>query len=205
MDVIVVANQKGGSGKTTLVRNLAVAADNAVMIDRDPQGSLTAWWNRRAADAPPLVQIRGTLAETLDALRDTSSVETVFVDTPPSVSPALAETIEQADLVLVPIRPTPDDLDAVGPILDMVEGAGRPFLLVLSQVKPRTRLAADALAALAQHGPVAPVLVHDRVDFPTAAISGQAVTELPTAAAAAREVRALLDYVRTQLRKSARR
>lgn len=204
MQVVVIANQKGGSGKTTLARNLAVAAGNAVLIDRDPQGSLTAWWNRRAADEPPLVQIQGTLAATIEALRK-ASVELVIIDTPPAVSPALAETIEQADLVLIPIRPTPDDLDAVGPILDMVEGAGRGFVFVLSQVKPRTRLAADALAALAQHGRVAPVFLHDRVDFPTAAISGQAVTEMPAAAAAEREVRELLDYVRTQMRKSARR
>lgn len=204
MQVVVIANQKGGSGKTTLARNLAVAAGNAVLIDRDPQGSLTAWWNRRAADEPPLVQIQGTLAATIEALRK-ASVELVIIDTPPAVSPALAETIEQADLVLIPIRPTPDDLDAVGPILDMVEGAGRSFIFVLSQVKPRTRLAADALAALAQHGRVAPVFLHDRVDFPTAAISGQAVTELPAAPAAEREVRELLEYVRTQMRKSARR
>lgn len=204
MHVVVIANQKGGSGKTTLARNLAVADGNAVLIDRDPQGSLTSWWNRRATDEPPLVTLQGSLADTLAAL-DRAGVDLVVIDTPPAVSPLLAETIGHADLVLIPVRPTPDDLDAVGPILDMVETAGRSFVFVLSQVKARTRLASDAVAALAQHGRVAPVYLHDRVDFPTAAIFGQAVTETPSATAADREVRGLLQYVRTQLSKAAKR
>jgi chromosome partitioning protein len=52
MKVIVLASQKGGVGKSTLTGNLAVAADlagdgPAVLIDTDPQGSLSAWWNAR--------------------------------------------------------------------------------------------------------------------------------------------------------------
>jgi cellulose biosynthesis protein BcsQ len=54
MYVIVLASQKGGAGKTTLAAHLAVAAEAAgdgpaVLIDTDPQGSLSAWWNVRKA------------------------------------------------------------------------------------------------------------------------------------------------------------
>ena len=59
MYVIVLASQKGGAGKTTLAAHLAVAAEAAgdgpaVLIDTDPQGSLSAWWNVRKADSPKL-------------------------------------------------------------------------------------------------------------------------------------------------------
>jgi chromosome partitioning protein len=71
MQTIVIASQKGGSGKTTLTRNLAVAlGDDVAVIDTDPQGSLTAWWNRRDAETPALINIDGGLPETLQALDD---------------------------------------------------------------------------------------------------------------------------------------
>ena len=92
-----------------------------------------------------------------------------------------------------------DSLDAVGPTLDMIEGAGKNFCFVLSQAKPNTRLVGRTLPALASHGKVSPVVIHHREDYPTAALDGRAVTELGSRAAAA-EVRELLDYVRLQLR-----
>ena len=57
MHVIVLASQKGGAGKTTLSRHLAVEAERAgegpvILIDADPQGGLAGWWNRRRADTP---------------------------------------------------------------------------------------------------------------------------------------------------------
>ncbi|MBV8705004.1 MAG: ParA family protein, partial [Acetobacteraceae bacterium] len=59
MRTIVLASQKGGAGKTTLAAHVAVAAEAAgagptVLIDTDPQGSLSAWWNVREADTPAL-------------------------------------------------------------------------------------------------------------------------------------------------------
>ena len=76
-------------------------------------------------------------------------------------------------------------------------------MFVLTQAKPRTRLQMQAVMALAKHGKLAPTVVHDRQDFPTAAISGKAVTEIEPETAAAREIKEVLDYVLTQLRKEA--
>ena len=147
--------------------------------------------------------MQGTLADTLAAL-EAGGIKFAFIDTPPSVNPGLADIIRQADFVLIPVRPTPDDLDAVGPVLEMVERSGRPFGFVLSQVKARTRLALEAVPELAQHGRVAPVLIHDRVDYPTAALTGRGVTEMGESAAAY-EITQLLSYVMPQLRKDARK
>jgi chromosome partitioning protein len=200
---VVVASQKGGSGKTTLARNLAVAAgDGAALVDTDPQGSLTDWWNRRQAEVPALARLDGDMSAGLAALAE-GGVELVLVDTPPSVHPWLSDLLRLADLVLIPVRPSPDDLAAVSATLDLVEAAGRPFAFVVSQAKPGTILAREAVPALAQHGRVAPVLVHDRVEFPTAAIEGRGVTERE--GPGAEEVRQLLHYVMTQLRKRAKK
>lgn len=204
MHVVVVANQKGGAGKTTVTRNLAVAAgEDVAIVDRDPQGSVTAWWNRRKAEAPALVPVTGTLAETLDALRE-AGARLVFVDTPPAANADLAGIIAEADLVLIPVRPSPDDLDAVGPTLDLIAAAQKPFCFILTQATARTRLALEAVPELAQHGRVAPVVMHTRQDYPTAALSGLGVTEVGETAAAA-EVQQLLTYVMTQLTKDARK
>lgn len=202
MQTIVIASQKGGSGKTTLTRNLAVAlGDGVVLIDTDPQGSLTAWWNRREAETPVLVSIGDGLPVTLDALRE-AGVKMVLIDTPPSAHAFIADVIARADLVIVPVRPTPDDLDAVGPTLDMIESAGRDFVFVMSQAKKRTRLALETVPALAQHGKVSPVVIHDRVEFPTAAVSGRTVIEMGDGPAAA-EIHDLVIYLRKQLKKEA--
>jgi chromosome partitioning protein len=203
MHTIVVASQKGGSGKTTLTRNIAVAVGaDVALIDTDPQGSLTAWWNRRAAETPALIGIDNGLPATLDALRE-AGIKLVLIDTPPSAHAFVSDVIGLADLVIVPVRPTPDDLDAVGPTLDMIEAAGRNFVFVVSQAKPRTRLALETIPALAQHGKVSPIVIHDRVEFPTAALDGRGVIETANGhgSMAATEINALVAYLRRQLSK----
>jgi chromosome partitioning protein len=209
MKVVVAASQKGGSGKTTLVRSLAVVAEvrhaPVVMLDTDPQGSLTTWYNRRAAETPQLAQL-GTqsIDEVLGRLR-AAGAALAIVDTPPSVHLFVRELIAAADLVLVPVRPSPDDLGAIGPTLELIEAAGRPFAFVITQAKPRTRLAAEALRVLAEHGRVAPAVLHDRTDYPVAAVSGLAASESAPDGKAALEIAELLGFIERQLASKGRR
>ena len=199
MKIIVVASQKGGSGKTTTARNLAVAyGPGSALIDTDPQGSLTSWWKRREAETPVLARVDGDMKKTLAGLK-AAGLELVIIDTPPSAHAFVADVIALADLVLVPVRPTPDDLDAVGPTLDMIEDAARNFAFVVNAARPKTRLVANTLPALARHGKVSPAVIHERVEFPTAALDGRGVVETGDGAAAA-EVRELLAYVQDQLK-----
>jgi chromosome partitioning protein len=207
MNIIVVASQKGGAGKTTLLRSLAVAmqqmGEATAILDTDPQGSLTSWWNRREEQTPTLVKIDPNDFEAGAGKLQAAGIEHLFIDTPPSVHPQLAKILARATLAIVPVRPSPDDLDAVGDTLSLIEAAGCPFMFVLTQAKPRTRLQMQAVLALAKHGKLAPTVIHDRTDFPTAAITGRTVTEIEQEGPSASEVRDVLAYVLTQLRKSA--
>ena len=98
MHVIVLASQKGGAGKTTLAAHLAVAAEAtgdgpAVLIDADPQGSLSAWWNVREAQIPALAP--ATIAELpikLVALAEAGYAVAV-VDTPPAITEAITAVV----------------------------------------------------------------------------------------------------------------
>lgn len=208
MHIIVAASQKGGAGKTSLIRSLAVGTQQlygpTAILDTDPQGSLTSWWNRREAQEPVLVKFDMTDFEAGAEKLRAAGIEFLYVDTPPSVHPEMAGLLARASLAVVPVRPSPDDLDAVGDTLALIEEAGCPFLFVLTQAKPRTRLQMQAVMALAKHGKLAPTVIHDRTDFPTAAIGGRTVTEIEPETASSREVKEVLEYVMTQVRKDSR-
>jgi chromosome partitioning protein len=214
MRVVMVAKQKGGVGATTLVRELGVAAAAAgkrvVFVDLDPQGTLRGWWNRRtegqdsdpnpALAAPAPSQMAAAINELQSA-----GTDICIIDTPPSVHPFLAGVMQFADLILLPTRPTTDDLDALPAILDMAEDAGRPFAFVVTQAPPgKSRLYDDAMPLLAQRGRVAPPL-RIRGDFPMAAATGRAAIEMAPKGKAAEEVRALWQFVAADLAKAGRK
>lgn len=200
MKTLVIASQKGGAGKTTLAAHLAVAAElagagPAVLIDTDPQGSLAAWWNSREADAPALAA--ASLAELpakLEALK-AAGFKLAVIDTPPAITDAIRDVVKLADLVLIPTRPSPHDLRAVGSTVDIAQDAARPFAFAVTQAKPTARLTVQAVAALSAHGPVAPAIVHDRVDYAASMVDGRTVQETDPKGRSADEVGQLLSFV----------
>ena len=214
MRTVMVAKQKGGVGATTLAREVGVAAAAAgqrvVFLDLDPQGTLRGWWNRRTEGAeddpnPGLASpAPAALAGALEELR-AARVDLVIVDTPPSVHPFLGGVMRLADLVLLPTRPTTDDLDALAAVLDLVEEAGVPFAFVVTQAPAgKSRLYDDAVPVLAQRGRVAPAL-RLRADFPVAAATGRTATEAAPSGKAAEEVRDLWRFVAADLAKAGRK
>lgn len=226
MHVLALISQKGGVGKTTLAAHLGVQASLVVppsalppagpptsrrarllapasvaLIDTDPQGSLAAWWNRREAGTPAFVAASLTqLSAQLDELR-AGGVDLVVIDTPPALGDTITQVARLADLILIPVRPSPHDLHAVGATVDLVEHLGRPLAFVVSGATARTRIAAEAAVALSQHGRVAPVSVHHRTDFASSMTDGRTVMELAAESRSAQEVQALWKYVDTLLRK----
>lgn len=204
MRVIVLASQKGGSGKTTLSGHLAVQAELSgagpvALIDTDPQGSLAKWWNARAAATPAFVSARfDNLANDLQNLR-AQGFRLVFIDTPPAVTQAIAKVVGHADLVVLPTRPSPHDLRAVGATVEIAEAHAKPMVFVLNAATARAKITAEAAVALSQHGTVAPVTLHHRVDYAASMTDGRTVMEYNANCPSAKEVRELWEYMRERL------
>jgi chromosome partitioning protein len=170
-------------------------------VDTDPQGSLADWWNQRTVETPAFAAVEiGRLAAHMTALRR-QRINLVLIDTPPALIDTIKAAIVVADLVLIPARPSPHDLRAVGVIVEIAEQAGKPFCFVVNGAAPRSLIAVEGRDALAQHGPVAPVILHQRIDFATSMIDGRTVGELNPQSRSAQEITQLWNYVKGQLRK----
>ena len=207
MHVIAIASRKGGAGKTTLASHLSVQAESAgagpvALIDTDPQGGLAGWWNAREAETPHWIDPALGLPATVTAARD-AGYGVLIIDTPPSVAETIAGVIEVADLVVIPVRPSPNDLRAVGGTIEIARRARKRMVFVVSQATQRARITAEAAIALSQHGTVAPVMIHSRVDFASSMTGGATVGELDPDCRSAAEVRDPWTYLRNLLNEDA--
>src|SRR3954451_12542483 len=204
MRVIALASQKGGSGKTTIAAHLAVQAGRvgegpAVLVDIDEQGSLGEWWRERKDDTPALATVKvGDLEANLAELRKYGTALAI-IDTPPNLTGSIERVISTVDLVLIPARPSPHDLRAVAATVDMAKRAGKPFLFVVNGAAPRANITAEAVAALSEHGRVAPVILYQRTDYAASMIDGRTVMETATGGRSAREIADLWSYVYAQI------
>lgn len=200
MQVLAIASRKGGSGKTTLTGHLAVEAERqgigpVAIMDIDPQGSLADWWNERAATTPSFVNTTlDTLEHDIQELRE-AGIRFLIIDTPPAITRAIRDVIRVADMVLIPTRPSPHDLRAVAATVTMVEESGKPLVFVLNAATPRARITNEAIVALSQHGPLAPSIVHQRVDFASSMIDGRTVMEVSNTSLAISEIECLWKYL----------
>src|SRR5215472_19304152 len=204
MLVVVMAAQKGGCGKTTLCGHLAVEAENTgsgpvAIIDTDPQGSLSQWWNARSAETPQFAKVGARDLESALGHLKRSGISLVLIDTPPAISESIAQVIAHADLVLIPTRPSPHDLRAVGATVDIAERHGKPVIFVINAATARARITSESAVALSQHGTVAPVTIHHRVDFAASMIDGRTVGEVVPDSQSAREVTELWLYIQGKL------
>ena len=115
MNVIAFASRKGGSGKSTLAAHLSTQAgrpSRTLLIDCDPQGSLTLWHKLRRTEKPKLVSVNRGIVEIVKAAKR-EGYEWVFIDTPPNQSAVVSEAIRAATLVIIPARATVFDMMAV--------------------------------------------------------------------------------------------
>lgn len=205
MHVIAVLNQKGGAGKTTLATHLARAIQlmgaGVVLVDSDPQGSARDWAAVREDQPVPVIGIdRPTLER--DLARIAAGQDYAVIDGAPQAHDLAVSAIKAADLVLIPVQPSPYDVWATSDLVDLVKqrrelADGRPLAaLVLCRVIRGTRIEREATRALEGYGlPILEAGIMQRVIYPGSAAQGTTVLDKAPSSNAAREVRAVADAV----------
>lgn len=182
--VITIAQQKGGSGKTTLAVNLAVAlvrqGRSVALLDTDPQGSLGRWFmTRRAAGIEDLeFSTASAWGVSYECEKLKKVHDFVIVDTPPKVDADLRPALRESDLVLVPVSASQVDVWATESVLDLARRERRPAMLVLNRAKAGTRVLAEVTTALAEFDVLqAATMIGNRVAYAETLGQGKGVLE----------------------------
>ena len=201
--VYTVAQQKGGAGKTMLAANLAAALATrrrVALVDIDPQRSLTRWYAIRKARARPAAALTCSdlsgwrLSAELDRLRRDHDV--VLLDSPPQIDTEAKLAVRGADLVLVPVQPSPPDFWAAEATLKLAQSERRPARIVFNRVPAASRLRDAMLAEIAERKLASfPTALGNRTAYPQAFAEGLGVTESAPRSVAAAELLALLQEI----------
>ncbi|SMX38296.1 ParA family partition ATPase [Maliponia aquimaris] len=206
--VITVAQQKGGSGKTTLAAHLALGfrglGRKVALVDLDPQGSLGRWFMTRMETAPETCEgldfaTSSAWGVSYEVRKLSSANDIVIIDTPPKADSDLRPALRVADLVVVPVSVSHIDLWATEGVLDLAARENRDTLLVMNRTRAGTRLNAEVATAAARLGAdVAQASLGNRVGYAEAMGQGRGAQE-GTRTPARDEIAALLAEVAERL------
>jgi chromosome partitioning protein len=185
MKVVLVMSPKGGSGKSTTVRNLSVlaVADGlaTAALDLDVQGTLSHWFKVRSKlDGVGAVDVRYAAVENGAAALRSLEADVVFVDTPTAVERSPKEVkalIRAADVVVIPTQPTDDDVRSVKTMMATVAELGRPGAYLINRVRQRVKEAEGARSSLGKTGHVLAAGIPDSVEVQRAMTHGYGVAE----------------------------
>ena len=203
MKIIAVVAQKGGTGKSTVTANLAVAAQlggrKTLIADADPQGSLVDWAKTRQAKSPLVVPVKASAIHPTRYAVERSGLDLMFIDTRCSALEDSLEAAKAAHLTLIVVRPTAVDLRAIAKTVEDLKPLGRPTAFVINQA-PCQRVGREpvmvAIDLLIGYGlPVAPVGLRNRLVYQAAFARGLGVQEADPTSRAADEIGALWSYV----------
>jgi chromosome partitioning protein len=204
MYVLALVNQKGGSGKSTLAVGVAVAAmengERVAFVEADPQGTISKWKERRENPYPRVVRVADP-AEIEGALfrLEAEGMWLAIIDTAATNNALAMRAIARADLCLIPVRPSPADIEAAIPTLMAIRRFNRRFAFVLNQTPPRGCRLSEAATSLNSLGVLALPYVGQRNDHQDALGAGLGVTEFAQGGRASEEIRELWRWVLKKL------
>ena len=199
--VITIAQQKGGAGKTTVAAHLAVAlaqkGNRVAILDIDPQGSLSHWHEIREKrfgegyTGLTHVAVSGwRVASEVSRMKKQSDF--IIIDSPPHTETEARTAIRAADLIIIPVQPSPTDLWATKPTLALANAEKVPVRVLLNRVSANSKLAVKIAEELAD---LAETTLGNRVVFASALMEGRGVTEADPNSAAAGEMKNLVKEV----------
>src|SRR5712672_4100 len=206
--VLALVTQKGGSGKSTLAVGLAVAAmengERVAFVEADPQGTISKWKERRDNPYPRVVRVADpTEIEGALPRLEAEGIWLGIIDTAATNNALAMRAIARADLCLIPVRPSPADIEASIPTLFAIRRLNRRFAFVLNQTPPRGCRLSEAATSLNSLGVLTLPYVGQRNDHQDALGAGLGVTEFAHEGRASQEIRALWGWVSKQLNKEA--
>ena len=196
--IITFANQKGGSGKTTLSANLAVLWANSnykvAVIDADAQRSLTNWLEARKKyyrDEPTGIDSYPFDVRKLD--EDLKQIKRkyhfIIIDSPPSITYDTIQIIKSSDKVLVPVQPSPLDLMATVPFLNLVRQERKKTTVILNRVMPRAKLTEAMIMRLRYAGAkIARSRITGKIIYAETFSVGRGVVDISVISEASKEI-----------------
>ena len=211
MHTIALISRKGGAGKSTLAIGLAIAAaaegHKVCLLEADPLGTISNWRNRRTQPEPTVETVHDgyELTRRVPFLGQ-CGVTLTIIDTAGGWSETATAAIGVADLCLIPVRPSPADIEAAAPTLAAVRERNKPFAFVLNQTPPRSARLEGAITSLSETA--ASLHLTSLVALPTIVLrndqqdalgKGLAVTEYAREGKSADEIRGLWQWVWSRL------
>ena len=207
LTTIVVTSQKGGTGKSTLTTQLSVAAESdgisrSALIDFDPQGTTANWYNARTKETPLFLQPAPAEIPTAKRALDEAGIDWLFIDTPPAPPefyPETRQVLENADFVVVPVCPSPLDLQTLPRTLELLKELQLPFAFVVNRANTMARITLSVMAALSESGKILDPVLRERTAYPSAMLTGESVLESRAYKAAAEDISALWANLRERI------